>query len=99
MTRRFAGDIFNRPLGAEDRESGGSFLLRYFPEFKDFTKPIGERTPTDAARSTGGHVGIPAFGGFTPLKRKSSKESPVFAGSKPSGYASVRTPNSTIASD
>jgi hypothetical protein len=43
MTRRFAGDVFNRP-GPMDDSPDRSILVDYFPEFRDFTKRIGNTT-------------------------------------------------------
>lgn len=85
MTRRFAGDVFNRPRpmdGSPDR----SILVDYFPEFRDFTKRIGN-TPREEASTSSGDIGaVATFGGFKPLQKQETQAPRLFAGAKPSGY-------------
>jgi hypothetical protein len=85
MTRRFAGDVFNSPRPMDDSPDR-SILVDYFPEFKDFTKRIGNTTKEEEFSSIGGVGVVAPFGGFKPLQKQETQAPRIFAGAKPSGY-------------
>lgn len=84
MTQRFAGDVFSRSRPMDDSPDQ-SILVDYFPEFKDFTKRIGNTTKEEF--SSKGGIGVVApFGGFKSLQKQETQAPRIFAGAKPSGY-------------
>ena len=85
MTRRFAGDVFNRP-GPMDDSPDRSILVDYFPEFRDFTKRIGNTTKEQEFSSVREAGVVAPFGGFKPLQKHETQAPRIFAGAKPSGY-------------
>jgi hypothetical protein len=86
MAQRLAGDIFSQGIIERDNPDR-SLLVDYFPEFRDFTKPIRGTINTEGPRKTGGMTGVPAFGGFKPLQHNEMMPTKLFAGAKATGYA------------
>jgi hypothetical protein len=86
MAQRLAGDIFTSGVVQVD-DPNRSILADYFPEFRDFSKPIRGAVNKEGPRSTGGLTGTPSFGGFKPLQKNEAAGAQVFGGFKPTGYA------------